>query len=204
MLKYNIDITSDLIPVSPAAHYMIGGINTDINGSTIMQGVFVCGEAAYSGVHGANRLASNSLLECLVFSHRAVEDSKKYLDKKIIIENPPEKYSVNDESESLYLTLKNDIQKIMNDYVGIVRSQQTLNKALQLISGIDKNWKYQSNEYYSDRLRSLKTVALLIVNGAIDRKETRGSQIRVDFPEESETAYNIHQSINTEIRKKYL
>jgi len=204
MLKYNIDMTTDLIPVSPAAHYMIGGINTDLNGETTLPGVYACGEAAHSGVHGANRLASNSLLECMVFSYKAIEDSKKYLDKKIILEYLPEKYSINDESESLYLTLKNDIQKIMNDYVGIVRSEKTLNKALQLISDIDKNWKYQSNEYYSDRLRSLKTVALLIIKGAIARKETRGSQIRVDFPEESETAYNIYQSIKTEIRKKFL
>lgn len=204
MLKYNIDITTDLIPVSPAAHYMIGGINTDLNGETILPGVYACGEVAYSGVHGANRLASNSLLECLVFSYRSVEDSKKYLDKKNIIDYSPEKYLVNDEVETIYLNLKNSIQRLMNNNVGIVRSESILNKALELISNVDKSWEYESNEYYSNRLRSLKTVALLVINGAITRKETRGSQIRIDFPDESKVAYNIHQSLKTGIEKKYL
>lgn len=204
MLKFNIDITSDLIPVSPAAHYMIGGINTDLNGNAILSGLYACGEAAHSGVHGANRLASNSLLECLVFSHRAVEDSKEYLSKKNIEGLPPQKYFVNDEVETLYLNLKKSIQRIMNDNVGIVRSEETLKKALELIYDLEKDWEYKSNEYYSGRLRSLKTIASLIISGAIAREETRGSQIRIDFPNESERAYNINQSIRTGIETKYL
>ncbi|HSP87973.1 MAG TPA: FAD-binding protein, partial [Ignavibacteriaceae bacterium] len=204
LLENNIDISKDLIPVSPAAHYMIGGIDTDINGKTNVQGVYACGEVAHSGVHGANRLASNSLLECLVFSYRAIEDSKRYLDKEILFEELPEKYLVNDNVNSTYLVLKSEILKIMNNNVGIVRSKETLNTALRLISDIDKNWQYEINEYYSDRLRSLKTIALLIINGAIEREETRGSQIRIDFPQESESAYNINQSLKNGLEKKYL
>jgi L-aspartate oxidase len=202
LLKYRIDITTDLIPVSPAAHYMIGGINTNLNGETTLSGLYTCGEAAHSGVHGANRLASNSLLECLVFSYRAINDSKKYLDKKWVFDFPQGKYSVDDKFNAEYLNLKNKIQNIMNDYVGIVRSEKNLCHALETISAIDKNWKYENDEYYSDRLKSLKTVSLMIINGALTRKETRGSHIRIDYPEEAKTPYNIYQSSKTGIEEK--
>jgi L-aspartate oxidase len=203
-LEFNIDITNDKIPVAPAAHYMIGGINTDLNGETSVKRIFASGEAAYTGVHGANRLASNSLLECLVFSKRAIEDSQKYLDEKIFLNYEPDKYSVNNEANSLYLILKENIHRIMNENVGIVRSEKTLSKASELINNIDKDWHYIENEYYSDRLRSLKTVALLVINGALAREETRGSHIRIDFPEESKFAYYIYQSKNSGAIKKDL
>ncbi len=182
---------------------MIGGINTDLNGETTLEGIYASGEVAYTGVHGANRLASNSLLECLVFSYRAIEDSKKYLNKerrtgKII----KEKYIVITEMNSSYLVLKNEILKIMNRNVGIIRTKEFLEEAFNLLNQIDKNWDYKVNEYYSDRLRSLKTVSLQIINGAILREETRGSHIRIDFPEESEFPYNIYQSTRDGIFKR--
>jgi L-aspartate oxidase len=204
-MKYKIDITSDLIPVSPAAHYMIGGINTNLNGETMLNGLYSCGETAFTGVHGANRLASNSLLECLVFSYRAIEDSKKYLHKEIDIDDAAEEYSVNSEMNKTYLSLKNNIQRILNETAGIVRSKETLNRGLEeLYNNIDRNRVYKENEYYSDRLKSLKTVAELIINGAIKREESRGCHIRADFPNEGKKSYNIHQSIKTGITKKEL
>jgi len=202
-LKYNIDITTDLIPVAPAAHYMIGGINTDLNGETTIEGIYASGEVAYTGVHGANRLASNSLLECLVFSYRAIEDSKKYLNKENITGKIiKEKYTVDIEKNSSYLVLKNEILKIMNCNVGIIRTKEFLEEAFNLLNQIDKNWNYKVNEYYSDRLKSLKTVSLQIINGAILREETRGSHIRIDFPEENEFPYHIYQSITSGIIKR--
>lgn len=200
-LKYKIDITEDLIPVAPAAHYTIGGIDTGLNGETKVIGLYVSGETAYTGVHGANRLASNSLLECLVFSFRAIEDSIKFINTKTNPHNGNQKYFVDKESNSLYLNLKHDIHNILNWNVGIVRSKESLTEALELINQIDAGWNYKKNEYYSDRLRSLKTVSSLIISGAIYREESRGSHIRTDFPDESKILYNLKQSINTGIKK---
>lgn len=201
-LEYNIDITTDKIPVAPAAHYMIGGISTDFNGETLVKRIYASGEVAYTGVHGANRLASNSLLECLVFSKRAIEDSQKYLGKKTTFDYKPVKYLVNDEINFLYLNLKKSILSVMNKDVGIIRSEKTLIEALKLINKVDNNWQYVENEYYSDRLRSLKTVASLVIKGALNRKETRGSHIRVDFPEEANIDYYVYQSKKSGVMKK--
>jgi L-aspartate oxidase len=204
-LKYNIDITKDLIPVAPAAHYLIGGIDTGLNGETKLSGLFACGEAAYTGVHGANRLASNSLLECLVFSFRAVESSRMCLNKNQNDNaNESQKYLVNESVNIPYLKLKNDFLEIMNRYVGIVRSKESLDEASDLVYNIDKDWEYEKNEYYSDRLKSLKTVALLIINGALKREESRGCHLRTDFPAEEKVPYNIIQSENEGITKKEL
>lgn len=194
-LKYGIDITRDLVPVAPAAHYTVGGINTGLNGETSLKGLYASGEVAYTGVHGANRLASNSLLECIVFSHRAIEDSKKYLNRKNKnLSAGDEKYKINEESNSKYLELKKTFYEIMNKNVGIVRHGNSLKEALKLINHIDDDWKYVENEYYSDRLKSLKTVASLIINGAIAREESRGCHIRTDFQNEDSEAYYIYQS----------
>lgn len=203
-LLFNIDITKDKIPVAPAAHYMIGGINTDLNGETSVKRIYASGEVAYTGVHGANRLASNSLLECLVFSKRAIEDSQKYLNERIFLEYQIDKYSVNNEMNSLYLNLKESVLRIMNDNVGIIRSKKTLDKAFELINKIDNDWQYIKNEYYSDRLMSLKTVALLVIKGAISREETRGSHIRSDFREEDKSTYYTYQSKKLGLIKKDL
>ncbi len=203
-LEYKIDITKDRIPVAPAAHYTVGGVNTNLNGETKIKRFFAAGEVAHTGVHGANRLASNSLLECLVFSYRAMEESQKYLGIVLDHEYSPVKYYVYKEYDIEYLNLKKKITEIMNQYVGIVRSKENLKEALKLMIDIDANWVYKQDEYYSDRLRSLKSIALLIINGALAREETRGCHIRNDFPEESKVPYNIFQSNTTQIIKKDL
>ena len=200
--EFKIDITTDKIPIAPAAHYSIGGVNSDLNGETSIEKLFASGEVSYTGVHGANRLASNSLLECIVFSYRAIEESRKYLSVINYSEPPINNYYVNDKYDSEYQKLKNDILKIMNDYIGIIRSNESLSSAQLMINKIDKNWNYKINEYYSDRLKSLKSVALLIINGALARKETRGSHIRSDYPSKSENVYNIYQSINDGLKIK--
>jgi L-aspartate oxidase len=200
-LRYKIDITGDLIPVAPAAHYTIGGIDTGLNGETKIASLYAVGEVAYTGVHGANRLASNSLLECLVFSFRAIEDSEKCIYTNINSENGTQKYFVDKDVNSLYLKLKKDVHEIMNRSVGIVRTKNSLENALALINKIDIGWHYKKNEYYSDRLKSLKIVASVIISGAICRKESRGCHIRIDFPEEDKILFNLNQSVNTGITK---
>ncbi|OGU72817.1 MAG: L-aspartate oxidase [Ignavibacteria bacterium RBG_16_34_14] len=200
-LKYKIDLTKDLIPVSPAAHYTIGGIGTGLNGETKIAGLYAIGEVAYTGVHGANRLASNSLLECLVFSFRAIEDSLKRINNNLSFANGTQEYFVDNDVNSLYLKLKHDVHNIMNRSVGIVRAKKSLEDALELINQIDSGWNYKKNEYYSDRLKSLKMVASLVIKGAICREESRGCHIRIDFPKEDKILYNINQSINAGITR---
>jgi L-aspartate oxidase len=202
--EYNIDITSDKIPIAPAAHYTIGGVDSSLHGESSVKKLFVTGEVAHTGVHGANRLASNSLLECIVFSYRAIEKSRKYLSSKIQIENLSLDYYVNDKYESNYLQLKKYILGIMNDNTGIVRSSDSLSHAKSMIEKVDKNWDYKENEYYSDRLKSLKTVAQLIISGGLERRETRGSHFRLDYPDKSEKAYDIYQSLENGIKRKYI
>lgn len=202
-LKFDIDITKDLVPVAPAAHYMIGGISTDLNGCTSLLGLYACGEVANTGVHGANRLASNSLLECLVFSKRAVDYSLS-LDKKPVKSSRTNEnaFTVNKEKDNTYLKLKNEISEIMNSYVGIARSRDSLSTALHKITEIDKEWTYEENEYYSERLKSLKTIATLITNGAMEREESRGTHLRLDFPDQYDRPYFIFQSKESGIEKK--
>ena len=201
-LEYNIDITRDKIPVAPAAHYSVGGIYTNINAETSINRLYAAGEAAHTGVHGANRLASNSLLECIVFGHRAIEDSGKYLDATNAVDRTIYNYYVQSEFNSEYLKLKNKLTEIMNEYVGIIRNGKMLNEALKLIREIDDDWDYRTNEYYSDRLKSLILISSLIIKGAIAREESRGSHIRLDFPNEDKIKYNINQSIKNVLIKE--
>jgi L-aspartate oxidase len=92
----------------------------------------------------------------------------------------------------------------MNDNTGIVRSSDSLSHAKSMIEKVDKNWDYKENEYYSDRLKSLKTVAQLIISGGLERRETRGSHFRSDYPDKSEKAYDIYQSLENGIKRKYI
>lgn len=198
-LSFNIDITKDLVPIAPAAHYMVGGIKTDLNAETNIKNLFACGEVASTGVHGANRLASNSLLECLVFGKRAIDKSIERLEDDFENIDIEEKLFFVDKSlDEKYLNLKNKIASIMSKNVGIVRNKELLQKAISQIEQIDSNWIYNENEYFSNRLKSLKQVALIITSGAIKREESRGGHIRTDFPNESENKYHIIQKINYE------
>lgn len=200
-LEFNIDITSDNIPIAPAAHYTVGGIRTDLKGETTINRIYATGEISHTGVHGANRLASNSLLECIVFSFRAIEDSIKYLNEDLLIEQPTEKYYVNDKMDSLYLKSKKKILNTMTRDVGIVRYRDSICNAVDIINNIQDEWNFQKNEYYSDRLNNLITTARLIINGALVREETRGGHIRDDFPFESAESYYTVQSLDGGIKK---
>jgi L-aspartate oxidase len=189
--KFGIDITKDLIPVVPAAHYMCGGVVVDIDGNTNIENCYACGEVSHTGIHGANRLASNSLLEALVFSKRAAENAGVKL-KSIKVVKPSEVPSWDDSgtiaTEEWILLSHNlkEIQTIMWDYVGIVRSNVRLERALRRIYLLEKEIKdfYKRTKVTAPllELRNIVTTAKLIVISAIKRKESRGLHYTTDYP----------------------
>lgn len=187
-LKHGIDITTDLVPVAPAAHYMIGGIKTGLNGQTNINGLYAVGEVASTGVHGANRLASNSLLECLVFAKRAVDHSviKNESFQKTAGKSEEYNFKINQDAETEYVSIKNTISKIMSDNAGIIKREDSLLDAKKYLEELGNSRKFDDKEYYSSRLKSMIEISLLIVNCALLRKESRGCHNRKDYPNENE------------------
>ena len=183
LLKYNIDITTDLLPISPAAHYMVGGIQTDLNGETNIEGLFACGEVASTGVMGANRLASNSLLECLVFGKRAAE---KAMEKKVIPIDLPEinVIHVDQLNENVFLDTKNQIATLMSKKAGIVRSAVKLSEAIEELNAIKEKLPENINEYNLLKIKHIADICALICESALIRTESRGGHIREDYPME--------------------
>lgn len=190
--EFGYDLTNE-IPVAPAAHYSVGGVLSNNNGRTDVKRLYVCGEVSATGIMGANRLASNSLIECLVFANRAVEDSVKVgaSDKTPIFEKT---YTRNQENEKLYADIRNQVAEIMNYHAGIIRSEQTLTEGLAKIEAINNEVKKKQEgqcEYYLEASRRLLCVARLIMKPALMRKESRGGHYREDYPC-SDEAFAIH------------
>jgi len=190
-LGFGIDITKDLIPVVPAAHYMCGGVLVDYHGKTGVENLYACGETACTGVHGANRLASNSLLEALVFSYRAVADAAGRLGNSRDtgagdIPDWDDKGTQDVEEWILLSHNLKEIQSVMWDYVGIVRSNLRLNRALRRINLLEK----EIEDFYKRakitppllELRNIVTTAKLIITSALKRKESRGLHYTTDYP----------------------
>jgi len=185
--RFGIDMTKELVPVAPAAHFMIGGIKTGLNGETNIKNLYAVGEVASSGVHGANRLASNSLLECLVFANRAVENSLH--NKKIKNDADGFEFSslfkIDEEKQNDFLQAKNLIAQLLWNNVGIIRTKEKLDNALSQLDDLKSQFLLRENEYYSERILSLLQFSKLITSAALLREESRGSHQRKDFPEES-------------------
>lgn len=190
-LKIGIDITKQMIPVVPAAHYACGGIVVDVNSRTSLNGLYACGEVSMTGVHGANRLASNSLLEAIVFSYRASNHIKQFLFeyKKSIPEFPEWDDTgtlTYDEKILITHTIK-EVKHTMWDYVGIVRSNERLNRAQKRISVLfEENEKlYKKTKIFPSILeaRNLIACAHVIIKSAQKRKESRGLHFNIDYPE---------------------
>jgi len=190
-MNAGIDITKEPIPVAPAAHYSIGGVKTGLMAETSLKGLFACGEAACTGVHGANRLASNSLLECIVFGKRAVDGavdtSTETVDVLGLIDetNASEINLPENELES-YLHLKAKVSHLMNDHVGTVRSDEGLKTAISKLDEISRLTTKVSGSYRR-KLKYLLTICGLITKAALMRTESRGAHIRDKYPEDSDS-----------------
>ena len=193
-----IDVVEHLIPIAPAAHYSCGGIKTDEWGRTSIKYLYACGECASTGLHGANRLASNSLLEALVFSHRCYLDGLKEVNKIEFKENIPDwnAQGTTQPKEMILITQSvKELQLLMSDYVGIVRTDVRLQRALKrldlLHEEIENLYETTSVSPQLCEARNLITVGYLIVKEAQFRKESRGLHFNTDHPGKSELLQNI-------------
>lgn len=205
-LKLGLDITKEPIPVVPAAHYQCGGVLTDSNGATSLRGLYAIGEVACTGLHGANRLASNSLLEAVVVAHRAIAHVVKDLplNRQPLHEVMPPEWVSGDahDVDEMVVIYHNwdEIRRLMWDYVGIVRTDKRLKRASTRL----RNLLREIQEFYWDfklstdllELRNLATVAALIVDCALLRKESRGLHYTLDYPDRDDQRWIK----NTEIR----
>ncbi|HNZ71820.1 MAG TPA: L-aspartate oxidase [Prolixibacteraceae bacterium] len=207
ILKKGVDITQDLIPIAPAAHYMVGGIRTGLNGETTVPGLWACGEVAATGVMGANRLASNSLLECLVFARRAAFHAASFVAEPTEkTETTPIVYNYNHVDE--FLEIKNEISDIMSNNVCLIRNHEGLTHAVTRLKEIHEAYRNKDDEYNHSKINNIADISFLIARSALIREESRGGHVRADFPETSpEFEMHISQTRNEEpifepVRKK--
>ena len=190
LLELGIDITKEMIPVVPAAHYTCGGVVVDEHSQTDITGLYAIGETSYTGLHGANRMASNSLLECFVYGMSAAEHIEKSFD--ITYQSPTapswdDSQVTNPDEDVVILQNWDELRQTMWNYVGIVRTTKRLERALHRIEML----KREITEYYQDyqvsknliELRNLVLVSEMIVRCAMERKESRGLHYTLDYPE---------------------
>ena len=184
-----IDVTKDYIPVTPAAHYLCGGIIVDKNGRSSIANLYAGGEAAHTGLHGANRLASNSLLEALVYSHRSAMDAIENLHNHEIPDNIPDwddKGTTLNEEMVLITQSTKELKQIMSYYVGIVRTDIRLKRALDRLEILYKETEqlYRRSKIRREicELRNSINVAYLVIKMAMERKESRGLHYNLDYP----------------------
>jgi L-aspartate oxidase len=191
-LKYNVDITVDEVPIRPAAHYLMGGIRTDLEGRSSVAGLYAAGESACTGVHGANRLASNSLLEGLVFGARAGHAMRDELRQS----NPAkaeDHSSPGTEGKSTEAFIQS-VQQLMWNKVGIVRSGKGLTEAMEFLQG-KTNELPPLTSRRTGEARNIHTVAQLITRSALSRLESRGAHYRTDYPEHNDARFRKHSVV---------
>ena len=203
-LGYGFDMAKDLLPVVPAAHYFCGGVEAGLDGVTALAGLFVCGETACTGLHGANRLASNSLLEALVCAYNLAETVSSLPSRRRLrnVAIPAWEYGAAAHSDETIVVEHNwnEVRTCMWDYVGIVRSDKRLERAHRRI----RNLRQEIRQYYLDylvtadilELRNIADVAELIVRCADMRKESRGLHYTLDYPERNDARWRVDTVIH--------
>jgi L-aspartate oxidase len=195
-LRYGLDLTKDQLPVSPAAHYVMGGVRTDMHGRTTLAGLYAAGEVACTGVHGANRLASNSLLEGLVFGARAgaaaVEDAAR-LQKQLANQPAPVEFDLAE--WRLDPRIKRRSQEIMWRKAGLIRRADDLRSAIEEFTAM-------TGENANERTRNFVTLARLMAEAALWREESRGGHFREDFAARDDERWRVHsaQRLNQPIK----
>ena len=197
--SFDIDISKDLIPVRPSAHYMIGGVKTDSTAKTSIENLYACGEAASTGLHGANRLGSNSLLEGLVFGKIAGQSASQHIESGVAhTKHPPIKYQIphSDRSRLDTADVKNSLRALMWRNVGITRKAQPLTEAQEII----KFWqRYVMDKIFDEpagwECQNMLTVCELMARAAEMRQESRGVHFRIDFPDTDDEHFKKHIEI---------
>jgi L-aspartate oxidase len=190
-MQYNIDITSELIPIRPAAHYAMGGVRTDLDGRTSISGLYAAGEAACTGVHGANRLASNSLLEGLVYGARAGAAMRSDLRSKPGPSTNQHDAASNGPVDAGLEELIGEIQDLMWKDVGIVRGATGLQRAIHHLERLSPRLAHPKTRR-AHEARNLQTAGLLVARAALAREESRGAHYRTDFPALNDAKFLKH------------
>jgi len=193
-LQHNIDITTELVPIRPAAHYAMGGVRTDLQGQTTLPGLYAAGEAAATGVHGANRLASNSLLEGLVFGARAGRAMREQLRHSALRVEPHQRAVSNGPVDSITDQVIGEIQTLMWRHAGIVRTGAGLKRAMEQLQQLSPRVAHPQNRR-AHEARNLHAVGLLVARLALAREESRGAHYRTDFPSHNDAKFLKHSII---------
>ena len=196
-LEYNIDITTDLVPVRPAAHYAMGGVRTDLEGRTTVTGLYAAGEVAATGVHGANRLASNSLLEGLVFGARAGKAMTQELRQLSTKPIPKRALSSNGPVEMTTEQVLGEIQDLMWKDVGIVRTAIGLNRAMHHLERLQPQVANPQTRR-AQEARNLQINGWLVARSALARQESRGAHYRLDFPAHNDAKFLKHSILTAD------
>jgi L-aspartate oxidase len=190
-LEFNIDITTEVIPIRPAAHYAMGGVRTDLSGQTNLPGLYVAGEAAATGVHGANRLASNSLLEGLVYGARAGQAMRDHLHESTSRLSPKRSASSNGPVDSGIEDLIRQVRDTMWNKVGIVREGSGLREASEQLRSLQPRVGHPGTRRAFEA-RNILTSALVVTRSAVAREESRGAHYRTDYPSHEDAKFLKH------------